>query len=91
MLAVKALTYLFNEIKQCTTYLKTVAQLTLWYSSDEKKWRIFTARHVITLYRAMSEDPNSSEVSVFRTFVARLMSLQKQQDQSVLPYRLLPP
>lgn len=35
----------------------------------------------MTLYKAMTDSPAESEVSVFTTFVARLMSLQKQLDK----------
>lgn len=77
-----ALSYLSNEMNHFTTYAETVAQLKLWYFSDEQKSRILTEWKVTKLYRYMSDDSKSSRVSVFRAFVTRLMSFQKHLYQS---------
>lgn len=51
-----------------------------WYNSDDRKARILTKWQSMTLLDAMAEDPTESEVTVFRNFVAKLMSLQNQLD-----------
>lgn len=61
-------------------YEDALLALRRWYSLYEKRIRIITSGKTMTLSRSMSDRPKSSELSVFRTFVAKLMSLQKQMD-----------
>lgn len=82
MLSGDALTYFSNHASKCTTFDSATSLLRKWYNSDEKKARILTEWQSMTLSNYMAKSPKESEVSVFRTFVAKLMSLQKQLDPS---------
>lgn len=78
MLSGDALSYFSSKIEGCSSYQEATMLLRRWYNSDEKRARILKAWQSMQLSDKMSKAPHESEVSVFRNFVARLMSLQKQ-------------
>lgn len=49
-----------------------------WYHRTEQWERILTEWQQLRLYEEMSKRPYESEVAVFRWFVARFITLQKQ-------------
>ena len=51
-----------------------------WANSDDRRARILSKWQSMTLLEAMADEPKESEVTVFRKFVAKLMSLQNQLD-----------
>lgn len=78
MLSGDALNYFSSEVSGCESYDDAMDQLQKWYNSDEKRARILTVWQQMTLSEEMSRNPGESEVVVFRKFVSRLMSLQKE-------------
>lgn len=80
MLAGDALSYYSNQAREEDTFESAMGALRAWYNSDEKKARTLTKWQTMTLSEAFEADPESSEAAVFRTFVAKLTSLQKQLD-----------
>lgn len=80
MLSDDALSYLSSNANQCASNGNATTVLRKWYNFDEKKARILTEWQGMTLSKAMSQSPHESDVSVFRTFVTKLMTLQKQLD-----------
>lgn len=66
----------------CKTFGEAVELFRGWYHFDDRKARILTKRQAMTLSPAMEEDPEESEIAVFRRFTANLMSLQRQLDSS---------
>lgn len=82
VLTVDAMIYYSNTMQDCQTYADVIALLKRWYSSDGKKYRILTDWKGTELSKAMSAAPTQSEAAVIRTFVAKLMSLQKRLDMS---------
>lgn len=62
----------------CARYVEAVQLLQSWYNFPEKHRRILTAWQTMSLSQEMDTKPESGEVDVFRDFVKRLRSLQKQ-------------
>lgn len=69
-------------VQDCRTCADAIAKLKRWYSSAEKKFRILPAWQGMTLSNAMSAALSQYKTGVFRTFVAKLVSLQTQLDTS---------
>lgn len=61
----------------CTEKVKTV---TNWFSSDEMGAKILRPFLELKFSTEMCENPDKSEISVFRSFTLKLSSLQKQLD-----------
>ena len=80
MLDGDALSYFSSNHKDGDNYDQSIEMLRNWYNNEEKRSRILTKWQTMTLTQAMSDDPTSSEVAVFRKFMARLGSLQRQLD-----------
>lgn len=78
MLSGDALSYFSNKLDMCSTYDEGKKLLREWYNSDEKRARIITIWQRMTLSEELAKAPDSTETCVFRKFVARLVSLQKQ-------------
>lgn len=57
-----------------------MALLRMWYNSDDRRYRILSKWHDMKLWTALTGELEELEVTVFRKFIARLMSLQKQLD-----------
>lgn len=53
-----------------------------WYNWDDRKSRIFSKWQSMTLSVAMAEAPTPFEVTLFRKFVAKLMTLQNKLDDT---------
>lgn len=69
-----------QNANQCTTYGDNITILSEWYNSDEKKYRILKAWQSLTVRKTISQSPDESELSLFRTAVAKLIAFQKQLD-----------
>ena len=80
MLTGDALNYFSNNSRACNSFDDAMKTLREWYNSDDKKSRILSKWQSMTLSKAMSNAPEESEVTVFRQFVSKLMSLQHQLD-----------
>lgn len=80
MLSGDALNYYASNSKNCKTYEEATQTLRSWYNSDDRKARILTKWQSMLLTEAMAEEPDESEVTIFRKFVAKLTSLQNQLD-----------
>ena len=81
MLSGDALSYFASNINENDEFTRATKLLREWYNSDDKKARILTKWQTMTLSEAMADEPKSSDVSVFRKFVAKLVSFQKQLDE----------
>lgn len=77
-----ALSYFSSKINLCATFDDAIELLRNWYNGDDKKTRILSKWQDMRLSRAISQNPDASEVTIFRKFVADLMSLQKQLDKT---------
>lgn len=73
--------YLSN-IQGCSIYDNGVSALCQYYNSSDNQVIILTKWQFIRLIEEMMSAPDSLEVEVIRTFVAKLTSLQKQMDKS---------
>lgn len=60
--------------------MKAIESLHRWYNSEENRYRILTEWQSMLLSKAMADILADSETSVFRTFVAKLMSIQNRLD-----------
>lgn len=80
MVSGNALRYIWSNTKQCATYDDAIDMVQRWYNSEEKNARILTAWKYLIFTKPMAERPAESGVSVFKSFVAKLMSLQQQLD-----------
>ena len=82
MLGGNALSLYNKEAKLINTYYEAIELLKKWYNSREKQTRLLSDWQGMRLSAAMELDPNASEISVYRNFVAKVMSTQKQLDAS---------
>lgn len=82
MLKGNALRLFSKKAKDCVTYENGAEMLRSWYNSREKQNRLLTEWREMKLSEAMEEKPDESEVAVYRDFIARLMSIQDQLDES---------
>ena len=82
MLKGDALNYYANNSSPCTHFDDAMSMLRKWYNSDDRKARILARWQSMKLSDAMNEEPDESEVTIFRKFTASLMSLQNQLDDS---------
>lgn len=78
MLTSDALNYLSNTMQQCKPYGDSIQELRKFYTSNEKRTGLLTAWQSITFSKSMAESPDLLEVAVFRSFVAKLMTQQRQ-------------
>lgn len=85
MLTGNALNLYSNTMQSCQMYAKSIQALRDWYSSNAKRTRILTEWQYMTVSKSMAERPTLSEVAVFKTFVAKLMTLQKKLDSHYHP------
>lgn len=70
---------LFNRKgKFCVTFEDGMMLLRSWYNSEDKQGRQLTEWHNMSLTKTMEDRPGESQMSLFRSFAARLMSLQHQ-------------
>lgn len=76
MLAGDVLNFYFTLLKDLKVYDDEVSQMQSWYTRNGKIACILTAWKTMTLSKAMDEGPTSSDVSVLRKFLSRLMSQQ---------------
>lgn len=82
MLGGDALSFFANNSSTCESFQGAMELLRNWYNSDDRKARVLTKWQGMKLSEALSQKPEESEVAVFRTFVAELMSMQNQLDKS---------
>ena len=61
--------------ERCTSHGEALDMLRTWYHSTEQRARILVEWHTMRLSEEMEKRPDESEVAVFRTFVARLITL----------------
>lgn len=78
MLKSDALSYYSSFYKSGMSYDEVVRKLSEWYTSPEQKGRILRLWQGLRLTEAMKEEPEKSEVEVFRSFSFKLTTLQKQ-------------
>ena len=64
--------------KLCKTFEDGIELLRTWFNSSDKESRILAEWHSLSLTTAIREKPEESEVTIFRSFVDKLMSLQYQ-------------
>lgn len=81
MLKDDALDYFDDYQDNCADHEEAFEMLRKWYHSSEQRARILTEWQQLRLSEEMAKQPEESEVSVFRNFVARLVTLQKQLDR----------
>lgn len=84
-----ALNYFANNSKSCGTFDDAMRILRSWYKGDDRQARILSKLQEMRLTHAMNKNPDESEIDVFRKFVAELMALQYQLDESYHGYRFL--
>lgn len=82
MLAGDALNYFAINPKGCSNYDDSMKKMRELYNSGDKKARILTKWRTMNLTNVTANYLTDSEVSVFRTFIAKLISLKKQLDPS---------
>lgn len=63
---------------ECEMYEDGMELLLTWYNSSDKQWRLLADRQGMCLIHAMYEKPDEGEITVFRAFVFKIMSLQHQ-------------
>lgn len=78
MLSGNALSLFNKEAKACETFDEAATLLGSWYNSSEKQTRLLRDWQGMRLTSDMEKDPSASEITVYRTFVAKLMSTQQQ-------------
>lgn len=78
MLKGSALSLYTRKCKVCTIFEDSIALLGEWINSKDKQSRLRGEWHAMSLSRDMEGCPNESEISVFRAFISRVMSLQHQ-------------
>lgn len=74
--------YFSSHITDCKTYADAIDLLKKWYTSDENNSCIIAALQTMKLTKWMAEFPPQSKVSVFRTFLEKLMELKNKLDYS---------
>lgn len=80
MLRGDALSFYATNVKKSKSYDEAMNLLRKWYNSEDKKARILSKWQGMSLTKAMTDEPEESEVEIFRKFVAKMISLQKQLD-----------
>lgn len=81
MLKGDALDFFDDYQEGCTSYEDAFTLLRNWYLSAEQRARVLAQWQNLRLSKEMAKRPDDSEVSVFRSFVAKLVTLQKQLDR----------
>lgn len=89
MLTGDALKFYRIIVRGCNSFYQAMEILINWYNSDYKKSGVLPKWQSITLSEAMAQEPTESEVKVFRKFVAKLMTLQNQEDTTYHTYHFL--
>lgn len=82
MIYVGASIYYPSYVQNSSTYNEAVTALHNWYNNSAQRARILTKSQLSRFAEEMSNDSDESKLEVFRKFVAKLMSLQKQLAQS---------
>jgi hypothetical protein len=78
MLEGPAMAYYAAHLKDVGTYDELVDGLKLWYTSEEQRSRLLRDWHGARLSKWLQENPNKSEISVFRDLAACLSKIQRQ-------------
>lgn len=82
VLSGEALIYYSTHVKQCKTYEDAISAFWDWYNNSVKCSRILIEWKSMQFTEELERNINDSDVEVFRTFVAKLMSLQKKLSPS---------
>lgn len=68
-----ALRFYETHMKRSSSYDEAMDLLRKWYNSVDKKARILSKWEGMSLTKAMTDEPEESEVEIFRKFVARMI------------------
>lgn len=83
------LIYYCSNIQGCPNYADAFTAHQKLYKKSDKRARILKKRQSMQLTEEVNNNPDASDVEVFRMFLAKLMSLQKQLDMSYHDERFL--
>lgn len=89
MLSEDAVIYYSSQMKQYKTYKDAIGALPDWYRNSDGRSKILTKWQSMWFTEENGRNSKNSEVEVFRTFVAKLMSPQKQLGPSYHRHRFL--
>ena len=82
MLRDEALTFYNRNYKPGDTFEDIADRFRSWYTSEEQRHRLLSEWQYIRFTEVMNENPDKSEMEVFRKLADRLTNLQRQLDKS---------
>lgn len=77
-----ALNFYANNVAGCRNFDGAMIKMCEWYNSDDRKLRILTTWQSMNFSEAMADELTETDVTVFRRFVAKLMTVQNQLDST---------
>lgn len=82
--------FLFNyKSKKSQSYEEAIILLKTWFNSRENQTRLLREWKGMRLTLSMESKPETLEMKVYKSFVGKVMSIQKQLDSSYHGYRYL--
>lgn len=64
--------------REWKTLHEGMVRICSWYNSAEKKGRLLTEWHEVSIAKAMGDQPHSIQIEHFKKFAARLVALQHE-------------